>query len=321
MGAFALAFNYDGSFNTAIGDSAMFNNISGNENTAIGYGAYAAGRSQLNTAIGYAALSHSSSDVAYANTAIGSSALLNNQTGAYNVAVGASALEDATGTGNIAIGVQALQHVTSGNNNIGIGSNGGACDGFGSISNSIIIGNGFTLCTQNSNYALFGTTSTVWNGGNVPWSTYSDARIKTNVKEDVVGLPFILKLRPVTYNKSVKAFYEATATMDKTKDYPEKYDIEKIRMTGFLAQEVEQAANEVNYNFDGIVKPKSGNDLYSLSYSSFVVPLVKAVQEQQAFIEAQQKKIDELQKKNDVQQKKNDELEKRIAALENLLNK
>jgi uncharacterized coiled-coil protein SlyX len=34
--------------------------------------------------------------------------------------------------------------------------------------------------------------------------------------------------------------------------------------------------------------------LYGLRYAEFVVPLVKAVQEQQAFIENQQKQIDEL---------------------------
>ena len=76
-------------------------------------------------------------------------------------------------------------------------------------------------------------------------------------------------------------------------DYPGKYDIEKIKFSGFLAQEVEQAANEAGYNFSGITKPKTNNDLYSLSYESFVVPLVKAVQELAQSAKTQQKIIDE----------------------------
>jgi hypothetical protein len=147
----------------------------------------------------------------------------------------------------------------------------------------------------------------VWTGGNTQWFTYSDERIKSNIKEDVVGLPFILRLRPVSYNRNFKALEEIRGIGEKVNNFPERYDIEKIRMSGFLAQDVEKAANEVGYNFDGLVKPKTNADLYSLSYSSFVIPLVKAVQEQQLTIE--------------MQQKKNEELEKRITALEKLLNK
>jgi len=48
---------------------------------------------------------------------------------------------------------------------------------------------------------------------------------------------------------------------------------------GFIAQDVEKAANEANYNFSGLTKPKNDSDTYGLGYSDFVVPLVKAVQE------------------------------------------
>ena len=70
---------------------------------------------------------------------------------------------------------------------------------------------------------------------------------------------------------------------------------EGIRYTGFLAQEVEEAARSVGFDFSGVDKPKNANDLYSLRYAEFVVPLVKAVQEQQTVIEAQQSTIAELQ--------------------------
>jgi len=53
------------------------------------------------------------------------------------------------------------------------------------------------------------------------------------------------------------------------------------RYSGFLAQEVEKAAKESDYDFSGVHAPRNEHDLYSLTYAEFVVPLVKAVQEQQ----------------------------------------
>jgi hypothetical protein len=42
--------------------------------------------------------------------------------------------------------------------------------------------------------------------------------------------------------------------------------------------------------------PANPDGYYNLRYADFVVPLVKAVQEQQEIIENQQKQIDELKK-------------------------
>jgi trimeric autotransporter adhesin len=64
-----------------------------------------------------------------------------------------------------------------------------------------------------------------------------------------------------------------------------------IRHNGFIAQEVEKAANEVGFNFDGVHKPENDNDYYTIAYSLFVVPLVKAVQEQQKMIETLQSEL------------------------------
>jgi hypothetical protein len=61
--------------------------------------------------------------------------------------------------------------------------------------------------------------------------------------------------------------------------------------TGFLAQDVEKAAMQLDYNFDGIHAPVNDKDHYSLAYSQFIMPLVKSVQEQQQIIEDQNKKI------------------------------
>jgi hypothetical protein len=60
---------------------------------------------------------------------------------------------------------------------------------------------------------------------------------------------------------------------------------EQIFYTGFIAQDVEKAANALHFNFSGVDAAKNENDLYGLRYAEFVVPLVKAVQEQQQQIE------------------------------------
>ncbi|MBL0308399.1 MAG: tail fiber domain-containing protein [Bacteroidetes bacterium] len=109
----------------------------------------------------------------------------------------------------------------------------------------------------------------------------SDARFKQNVSSsNVAGLDFISKLRPVQYNLQARALDifrrgGSTKSIEKT-DYSKA---ESMLRTGFIAQEVEQAARETHFNFDGIHVPENDKDFYSISYSSLVVPLVKAVQE------------------------------------------
>ena len=84
------------------------------------------------------------------------------------------------------------------------------------------------------------------------------------------------------------------------------------KKTGFIAQEVEEAAKKAGYEFDGVKVPANDKDIYTLSYSSFVVPLVKAVQQQQMLIEEKDKKIEALQQKLESLQQQMDELKKMI---------
>jgi chromosome condensin MukBEF complex kleisin-like MukF subunit len=86
----------------------------------------------------------------------------------------------------------------------------------------------------------------------------------------------------------------------------------KTIFSGFVAQEVERAAKDAGYDFSGVDKPKNENDMYGLRYSEFVVPLVKAVQEQQQM-------INDLKKINSIQNGLNEDLQKRIEKLESLL--
>ena len=93
-------------------------------------------------------------------------------------------------------------------------------------------------------------------------------------------------------------------------DYLESSSIVR---TGFIAQEVEAAAQKVGFDFDGVSAPENETDLYGIRYAEFVVPLVKAVQEQQEMIDVQQATIE--QQRNDFQNQLQVLLE-RIEALE-----
>ncbi len=294
-GSAALTSNGAGEANTANGYQALYSNTSGSSNTATGYQSlYNNSTAIYNTADGFAALYYNY--WGYANTAAGVYSLYYNTTGYQNTSSGYSALGDNTvGHDNTGVGNNALIYNVDGNDNTALGS--GAGTSSSSFNNTVSIGNS-TYLNGFSNQAFFGGTSTSWNGGNVGWSTFSDERIKTNISEDVKGLEFITRLRPVTYYRSIKAMALLTGNKE-APEYPEKYDIEKIKFSGFVAQEVEKAALASGYDFSGITRPRNGHDLYSLSYESFVVPLVKAVQEQEQIIESQNKKIEMLEKRVD----------------------
>ena len=74
-----------------------------------------------------------------------------------------------------------------------------------------------------------------------------------------------------------------------------------------------KAAKEIGYDFHGVDVPKNKNGLYSLRYSEFVVPLVKAVQELSVQSDDKQKQIEELQLQNQ-------ELKARLNRIEQMLN-
>jgi hypothetical protein len=320
VGWSALRFNTTGMNNTAFGFGSLYTNTTASKNTALGMDALRLNTTAgSNTAIGQNALysqsyspgsAWSSWNVAiglealYANqptntgngisnTAVGTYAMHSNTTGFNNIAIGTNTMASlTTGNQNTACGTGSLYNNVTGSDNTALGYGAGTASGSPATNNTIGIGNNGNLITS-SNYAYFGNLSTTWNGGNMTWSTYSDARIKNHIQEDVVGLNFINRLRPVTYYKSIEAMRVITGN-NETADYPEKYDVEKIRTSGFLAQEVNQAAKDAGYDFSGITIPKNDTELYSLSYEQFVVPLVKGMQEQQTIIEKQQSQIDEL---------------------------
>jgi len=278
-----------GDNNVALGYQALHRGSSGNNNVAIGYtsmGFDSIGGN--NTAVGFRTLLLNNGD---ANTAFGYQALWQNTSGNDNTAVGLGALQNVkSGSNNTAIGIGALLTNSTGFNNTAIGWE---ADVSGeSLTNATAIG--YQAQVDASNKVRIGNTDVTVIEGQVPFTTPSDGRFKFNVREDVKGLDFILKLRPVTYQFNTKMqenFIRGVTTAYEPAVFNEAM---MVRRTGFIAQEVEKAAKMTGYDFDGLKVPRTEREYYSLSYSSFVVPLVKAVQEQQEMIDELKQEIKEL---------------------------
>ena len=318
-GAYAL-YNNTASFNTANGYQALYSNTSGNQNTANGHQAlYFTTTGTGNSAYGVRALR--ANTIGNQNSAFGYQALMNN-TNALNAAFGSLALlANTSGSANTGVGYSSLSAITTQTDNTAIGFYAGALrtatkgtflgtrawTNANGYTNVIVIGTD-ALGTA-SNQVRIGNTAMTSIGGYRAWSNLSDGRFKKNVQENVPGIEFLMHLRPVTYTLDMDALDKALAPKDISdpdlagalpkKDASINVRLSKIVHTGFVAQEVEEAAKKLDFVFSGVDAPKNESDLYSLRYSEFVVPLVKAVQEL-------------------VQ--KNNELEDRVAELEKLLS-
>jgi hypothetical protein len=224
----------------------------------------------------------------------GNQALASNTNGSYNTASGNQALASNTsGTHNTAAGNYALLKNITGSNNTALGDSAGAVHTYNSstfvgyktttsvsgLSNVTVIGDGASATA--SNQVRIGNSSVTSIGGKVGWTTLSDGRFKKNIQEDVPGLSFITKLKPVTYTLDIAAIDKASGITDQggAEQANAKAVAAKEKHTGFVAQDVENAAEDLKYEFGGVDKPKNDKDLFGLRYAEFVVPLVKAVQE------------------------------------------
>lgn len=314
VGHSSLYTNSSGKFNTAVGNSSLFSNSTGSSNTGIGEGSLysntiASGNvaignvalrnntvAQRNVAVGTNALfqqAFSNSNVLYNsnNTAIGYESLFLNApisvaTGINNTGLGAfSGRANSTGSNNVAIGYNALLVNSTGSQNTAVGAN--VNSAIGDFTNTTALG--YNSANTGSNQVRIGNTAITSIGGQVGWTTLSDKRFKKNVKENIPGLEFIKKLKPVSYTIATDEINNFIGIKDKGKVNTTVY-------SGFLAQDVEKAALEVGYEFSGVDKPQSEKDYYGLRYAEFVVPLTKAIQEQQKMIEELKLEIDNLKK-------------------------
>lgn len=222
-----------------------------------------------------------------------------------------------TGNQNSFIGNDAGFANTSGSNIVAVGYGAGSANDISSsctfvgfdadqavttdFTNSTALGN--TSRITASNQVRIGNATVTSIGGFANWTNVSDKRFKTDVKETVPGMEFINKLRPVTYHLDINAINKFVKL--------ENADAASVKaksaelQSGFIAQEVEEAAKKTGYDFSGVDKPKSEEDFYGLRYAEFVVPMVKGMQE----LDAENKKL----------KMENEELKKRLEKIERYL--
>ena len=306
--------NDDGSNNknVAMGFQSLFANTTGQSNIALGYQSmYANTTGQDNVGIGNSALF--SNDTGKNNIAVGSHSMSMNTNGGGNVSIGHLALtNNASGSENIAIGQASMKLNTGGNRNVAIGSGalisngnqtatGNTAVGFRSLyanttgyANTALGYQAFYTGNNHTNSMALGTSSSItasgqvrigdYNvssiGGYANWTNLSDARFKTAIQENVPGLRLIEKLRPVTYHLDTDAIQKFFSDLGAPANIVHSDKKNEIQI-GFIAQEVEQAARELNFDFHAVDKPKNEHDFYGLRYAEFVPVLVKALQELQ----------------------------------------
>lgn len=321
FGVNALLYNYRPG-NTAIGSKAM-SNLAGSPaqggnstmyNTAVG--AYALRGSQLraayNNAFGYESLYNLESGSWNCCFGNGTAYLLS--FGSYNSAFGHQALNlTTTGASNVALGYQTLYLNTTGGSNTAVGYQ--ALYSNTTISNCTGVGNGATVTAANQ-VQLGNASTTTYVYGTV--QNRSDLRDKADVRNTVLGLSFIEKLRPVDYRWDMREDYRPPipAPFSETAPplvaapsiwaaYEEAKAAHAAEMTtwiaasklsaitrtgakkrnryhhGLIAQEVAAVIAETGVDFGGFQNHSlsGGEDVLSLGYDELIAPLIKAVQE------------------------------------------
>ncbi len=138
----------------------------------------------------------------------------------------------------------------------------------------------------------------------------SDERQKKNITNSDLGLDFINKLRPVSYNWKTGE--------DKSVHY------------GLIAQETEKIVNEsrgvASNEPTPIVDYDKESDRYGIRYTELLSPVIKAIQEIYFKLVGHDEKITELERKvasleaeNKAKEEKNKELEQRLQNIEKAL--
>ncbi len=319
IGANAGYSNANGVRNLFIGAYAGYynngtttgSNANGSDNSFLGaYSGKANTTGSDNVFVG--AHSGISNQTGYSNVFIGRDAGHDNQTGFSNVFMGRDAGFSTNALGNTFLGFEAGRNTigttnpeagswntfvgrhtgfknTTGSDNTLLGNYADVVSG--NLTNATAIG---CMAVVNTSYKVrIGSLGVNVIEGNGFFAT-SDARFKSNVSEKVAGLNLIMRLKPVTYNFNYTKFSDFLGEKEVDKSVLAEKETQ-IEM-GFLAQDVEKVLKETGLNVSNLVHlPESERDNYSLAYAQLVVPLVKAVQEQQKIIEQQNTKIESLE--------------------------
>ena len=208
------------------------------------------------------------------NTWVGWGAMDDNVSSNFNTAFGVLALASCTGAANTAMGVRAGQSVSSGGNNLLLGTYAGDSD---SPSGDITTGSNIVVLGNNSISSLYCNDTSI---------SSSDGRDKTDVEDFTPGLEWIEAMRPVTYHWDKRSWYEVRdeetgkVTSQSTPDGTHKKDKKNI---GFIAQEVLEIEKIHGFSNDKndmlIVNLNEDDTAYGMKYERLVPVLVNAIKE------------------------------------------
>jgi hypothetical protein len=184
------------------------------------------------------------------------------------------------------LGKDAGDTTTSGSKNICIGQNANNASGTGD--HAIVIGHDIN---GDGNDFSFGKSSNIVKNDfdtDANWSRSSDQRLKKNIADSTLGLSFINALRPVKYNwkpsNELDSSDSQLAHLYKENAEDNEMNTEAT-MYNFIAQEVKAALDAAGVSdFSGWSEDQWG--VQQVSREMFIMPLVKAVQELTARIEA-----------------------------------
>ena len=271
--------------NVAVGRTSMYNNQGGSENVAIG------------------AFSMSWSPHVYGNTAIGYNS------GSYasgwnNVIIGHTAGFRSNGHHNVFIGNEAGRDVT-GNNQLYIDN--------GQSSKGALIYGHFThryvgINTTSPTHTL-SVNGTAGKPGGGTWATFSDRRMKKDVKPFKNGLETVLQIQPKFFKYNGKGAYEEDG-----KEY-----------IGIIAQDIQKVAPYMVETVEGKLNSQDEQPTKLLQYdpSALVYILVNAVKEQQQQITSLENRLRRLEQKEaslEAKLKEVNQLKDRLTKVESLLN-
>lgn len=149
-------------------------------------------------------------------------------------------------------------------------------------------------------------------------SVRSDERDKADIRNTILGLEFINKLRPVQWRWDLRGDYLPEKpedfhnwSIEDQKQWKTANSIQNVQPSdkdgskkkvryhnGFIAQEVKQVMDDLGVDFagyqDASVQGSDDGDTRNLVYEQFIGPLVKAVQEQQTIIQAHESSIQSM---------------------------
>ena len=205
---------------------------------------------------------------------------LSGNCGDSNTAMGYYAGVSATGDNNTILGHEAGIALSSGSNNLLCGLDAGRSGSPG--------GN----LTNDNNKIVLGDENIAEAHIQVDWTVASDQRDKTDFTALNLGLDFVKALAPVTYKWDKRSKYgnKKADGYDLNAQTPDGTHKEDWLDIGFKAQEVQALEEAAGYKAADkknlTVSTTSDGKQLGLQYSKFIPILVKAIQEQNALIEA-----------------------------------